>query len=64
MEELTWRKLGELITSMAKAKHSCIDEPVCVIANDLYYPVDIYESLTSGEVVLTVKIILQEEDDD
>lgn len=58
---LTWRSLLGILQNMEKVGHSCLDERVSVLADDILYTVDLYESLTTGAVMFTISI---EETDD
>lgn len=50
---MTWNDLLKLLENMKAVKHSCMDTQVQAYINGEVHDVDMYESLTSGDVLLT-----------
>lgn len=60
---MTWRQLLEQLKSMEKVSHTSLDKQVCFIGDDII-PVDVFESLTSGDTYLMTSVVSNEDGED
>jgi hypothetical protein len=56
---MTWRQLLAILQNMEKVNHSCMDKEVMML-DSVVYPIDLHESLHTGDVVFTQSIITEE----
>lgn len=59
---MTWRQLLEQLKSMEKVNHTCLDKQVIFVGDDVI-PVDIFESLSTGNAYFMVSITENEDDE-
>jgi hypothetical protein len=61
---MTWRDLLRMLENMEKVGHSSLDHTAHFILGEDVIPVDIFESLSKGEVYLMTHITNEESDND
>jgi sulfatase maturation enzyme AslB (radical SAM superfamily) len=56
-KRMTWLQLLDFLTKMNEINHTCMGKQVCALVDREVINVDLYESLTSGDVILTQLVI-------
>lgn len=60
---MTWEGLFVVLQSMQAANHTSLKDRVTVIFGEDSYYIDIYESLTSGQVCFAIANFTEDQDD-
>ena len=60
---MLWNDLLKLIQSMEDAGHTSMDQKVTIIVDNEEYCIDIFESLTTGNVCFVLATMFEEDSD-